>query len=317
MTSTPTAPDTDYPPAHRERHRSERGGLPAALRILGLVATLVVIAALEYGAGQAAGWGILAYGVPLAIDSFVLGVLLSPRSRLADRLFALALVESTVVVSAVWGEHGADAKVLLGAALATALVASLWRQDETIRRERGHADLVAAATARADAADAQIRALEQLVTAARTEAAQAVDTAAYATADAAAASAVRDAHAATIDALRAELARAHEAARRRDDDRDDRRAPRTTRTTSTSTTTTDADRARIIRLVLAGGTDEATGTGFEANPAAGKRTIADAIRACKHTPGGWDPLLALTERVRADLVREGHHIAAVRATGTD
>jgi peptidoglycan/LPS O-acetylase OafA/YrhL len=117
--------------------------LAPGMRVVGLFAVLALIAALEYGAGVAAGWGHLAYLLPLAIDTFVLGVLLAEQSRLADRLFALGLVEFTVVVSAVAGGH--EGNVLLGGVLATALVLTLWRQDETIRRERRSREVPVAA----------------------------------------------------------------------------------------------------------------------------------------------------------------------------
>lgn len=281
------------------------GGFPAVLRVVGLVATLVTIAALEYGAGKAAGWGNLAVGVPLALDTFVLGVLLARRSMLPDRLFALGLVEFTVVVSAVAGDHqpAADGKqpnVALGAVLATALVFALWRQDETIRRERGYVDEVAAAATRADAAEREAR--ESAARLARTE----QDTAA-------ALSTARERVEAAERRAAAAEARAGELDRQRREDRDDRR-PAPSRKPAATTATTDDDRRRIIRLVLAGGTDDTTGTVHEANPAAGRRTIAQAIRDVKHTPGANDTLGELVDEVRASLVREGHHIAAVPAT---
>lgn len=280
--------------------------IPPTSRSIGLVVTLLTIASLEFGAGVAAGWSWWrAAGIPLSIDLFVLGTLLSAKSRRVDRLFALGLAEATVVISAVWGDHGKDGKVLLGAALATALVAVLWRQDETIRRERAHGDLLAAATARAIAAEARILELEG-----RTREVEAAAAAARDTFREELDRAIRRADAAEARASAAE-ARAADARRRDDrDDRDERPAPRTQRATST---TTDQDRREIIELVLAGGTHEPTGRTFEANPAAGRRTIADAIRNLRHTPGGNAELSKLVDEVRAKLAEEGHHLAPVRA----
>lgn len=286
---------------------SRMAWMPPVCRVVGLVATLATIASLEYGAGTAAGWSWLqAAGIPAAVDLFVLGTLLSLKSRRVDRVFALCLVETTVVISAAWGAHAKNANVILGAVLATLLVAALWRQDETIRREREHGDLLAAATARASAAEVRILELEgwaREVEAARAEAVRRE----------AAAAASRDTFREELDRAirRADAAEVRaSAAEARRDDRDERPAPRTQRATST---TTDQDRREIIELVLAGGTHEPTGRTFEANPAAGRRTIADAIRALRHTPGGNAELSKLVDEVRAKLAEEGHHLAPVRA----
>jgi hypothetical protein len=71
------------------------------LRWVALVGILGSIATLEYIAGQAAGWGWRSVGVPLGIDTFVMGVLLAPGPTGFDRLAALGLMEFTVIVSAV------------------------------------------------------------------------------------------------------------------------------------------------------------------------------------------------------------------------
>lgn len=311
MTST-TAPRTE--PAHvtpRPERPDRWAAISPGLRVVGLVATLVLIAALEVGAGTAAGWGVLAFGLPLAIDSFVLGVLLSPRARLADRLFALAFVEATVVISAVWGGHARNANVVLGGVLATFLVAALWRQDETIRRDRGHGDLIREATERADAAERRIAELEHRAGQVASDRAR-VEAGALARVEE-----LRErAEQAERRAVAAE-ARASELDRqRREEHREERRTTPPRTSSRSASATTDADRTRIIRLVFAGGADEATGKTFEANPAAGRRTIADAIRDLGHTPGENKHLSELAEEVRARLVEEGHHLAPAR-TGTD
>lgn len=322
VTSTATtAPRTE--PAHTapRAERDRWAAISPAARGVGLVATLLTIASLEYGAGIAAGWAWWqAAGVPLAIDLFVLGVLLSPKSRQADRLFALALAEATVVASAVWGDHGKDSKVLLGAALATALIAALWRQDETIRRDRAHRDLLAVATARAEAAERRVAELEAEI---RAEIERAGQTAAdRASVEAEARARVEElrerAEAADLRAVAAET-RAAELERQIERDRRDRRDERppvepTGRRTTVATT--DADRRRIVRLVLAGGTDKATGKTFAADPAASRRSIAQAIRDCGHTAGRTEDLGPLVDAVRAELVSEGHHLAPA-PTGTD
>lgn len=302
--------------------------MPPTFRVVGLVVTLATIASLEYAAGGAAGWSRWqSAGIPGAIDTFVLGTLLSPKARRGDRIFSLCLVETTVVISAAWGVHEQNANVLLGAVLATLLVAALWRQDETIRRERAHGDLLAEQTARAEAAEQWIGELEDRAATAERRVTEAEDVTAQATADAATwkvrAEAADERHredreeldrlarrveAAETRAAAAE-ARAAVADARRREDHDERPAPRTTRTTPS--TTTDEDRKAVIKLVLAGGTHEPTGKTFEANPAAGRRTIADALRDCKLTPGGNAELSKLMEEVRAKLAEEGHHLAAV------